>query len=95
MANSGTHLLVLYDDTGTITGVGQINQEEVELQGGKGAQVYVTSANRHFARLELPTDMRSLTNEENHGSVRHLASPAERTSPSVGTPCGNESKNHA
>ena len=52
MANSGTHLLVLYD-TGTIIGVGQINQEEVEPQGGKGAQVYVTSANRHFARLEL------------------------------------------
>ena len=49
MANSGMHLLVLYD-TGTITGVGQINQEEVEPQGGKGAQVYVTAANRHFAR---------------------------------------------
>ena len=32
MANSGMHLLVLYD-TGTITGVGQINQEEVEPQG--------------------------------------------------------------
>jgi hypothetical protein len=34
--DSGTHLLVLYDDTGTITGVGQINQEEVERQRGKG-----------------------------------------------------------
>ena len=34
--DSGTHLLILYDDTGTITGVGQMNQEEVERQGRKG-----------------------------------------------------------
>lgn len=60
-AEDSTHLLVLFDDSGTITSVGEINQNEMDR--GTAGRVFLTAEGRHFAQLELTDDLRTYSHE--------------------------------
>lgn len=62
MGTRATHLLLLFDDTGQITGVGKLDQDMMDREG-KG-QVFLESENRHFAQLPVDDDTRDASHED-------------------------------
>jgi len=61
-ATSATHLLVVYDSDGKITGVGHIDQDHLDREGL--GHVLIEVENRHFAQIPVTEDTLWRSHEE-------------------------------
>lgn len=62
MESNSTHLLVLFDDAGRITSLGEIDQEAMGRDAS--GQVYLSAEGRHFVQVQLNDELRSATHNE-------------------------------
>jgi hypothetical protein len=57
-----THLLLVYDDAGEITGVGKLDQDMMDREGL--GQVFLEADGRHFAQLAVDDETRDASHED-------------------------------